>query len=73
LGTPLIVWYVESKTSSSNNWASLRAAAAQLLRNGVNKNAITSNIHRFLSNYPPQVKIVSGQEIPDREKNIIRL
>ena len=73
LGTPRIIWYVESKISSSNNWAALRAAAAQLSRNGVSKNAITLNIHRFLRNFPPQVKVVSGQEIPDKEKNLIRL
>ena len=73
LGTPRIVWYVVSKATYSDKWAALRAAAAQLSRNGIKQNAISQNLYPFLNNYPPQTKTVSGQEIPDREKNIIRL
>lgn len=73
LGTPRIIWYVVSKVSYSDKWATLRAATAQLSRNGIKRNAISQNLYPFLSNYPSQVKTVSGQEIPDKEKNIIQL
>jgi len=72
-GTKRSEWYVECKPNASNKWAEYRAAAAQLRRNGIPQSQISSEIHVFLNDYPPQTRNINNQQIPNGATNIIYL
>lgn len=72
-GTKIKVWYVEVKTTASNNWAIYRAAAAQLKRDGVPQKHISQKLYKFVKDFPPTVKLIDTQEIPDNALNVIKL
>jgi hypothetical protein len=72
-GTKPKVWYIETNITASNSWAIYRAAAAQLKRDGVSQDQITQKIHKFVRDFPPTVKLINTQEIPDNTLNVIKL